>query len=446
MKSNNKASEVSGLPTHEGGNAGKEPPEQQLRRIMACLMLFEDTFYESADDIAKNVSDLVSRVSMESICSIAKETRDRFKLRHAPLYLVCEALGKNRGRANDRNILGRTIAEVIQRADELAEILAIYWRNGRKPIPRQLKAGIAKAFPKFSAYQLAKYNRDAEIKLRDALFLSHAKPKDQEQAEVWKKLINGTLESPDTWEVQLSAGKDKRETFTRLIKEGKLGYLALLRNLRNMEESGVDSSIVHKALLEGAEGSKALPYRFVAAARFAPSYAATLSDAMLKAIANEEKLGGKTAILVDVSGSMTAPLSSKSQMDRIDAASALAVLLRAITPECRVFQFGTSCREVAAHNGLGLIEAIRDNHVGRGTEIGGSISYALNKFPSCERMFVITDMQSHDSVGRTVKRGYYINVAPYKPALPTLGGKWNIFSGFSERIIDFVREYERGNG
>lgn len=108
--------------------------------------------------------------------------------------------------------------------------------------------GLGDAFPKVSAYQLAKYNRRNPVKLRDVLFLSHAKPKDDEQKAVWKQLVDGTLPSPDTWELELSAGKDKRETWTRILNEKKLGALALLRNLRNMTEAQVDDALIRSSL------------------------------------------------------------------------------------------------------------------------------------------------------------------------------------------------------
>ena len=102
------------------------------------------------------------------------------------------------------------------------------------PLSGQVKKGLAAAFPKFDEYQLAKYDRGGPIKLRDVLFLCHAKPRDAAQAGVWKKLIWGRLTTPDTWEVALSSGADKREAWERLLRENKLGALALLRNLRNM--------------------------------------------------------------------------------------------------------------------------------------------------------------------------------------------------------------------
>ena len=431
------------IQTHEGAPAVKEAAEKELTRTVSCLMLFEETFYESGEGTAKRINELCEQVSITFLCTLAVKARTDLKLRHAPLYLMTRALAK-KGSVAERNLIGQTISDVIQRADELSEILAIYWKDGRKKVPRQLKAGIAKAFRKFSAYNLAKYNRDGAVKLRDALFISHAKPKDAEQAATWKKLAEKTLEAPDTWEVSLSAGADKKETFTRLLTEKKLGYMALLRNLRNMEESGVDRPLVEAALLAGASESKALPFRFVAAARFAPSFAATLSDAMLAAIDASDKLMGKTALLVDVSGSMDGELSAKSKLSRVDAACALAVLLREITPMTRVFQFGTRCREIPAYRGMGLVDAIKDNKVDHGTEIGFAVAYTLKAFPDLERMFVVTDMQSMDSVlYKGGFKGYYINTAPYEPAMPTFGGQWTIISGFSERIVEWVREEER---
>ena len=109
------------------------------------------------------------------------------------------------------------------------------------------------------------------MRLRDVLFLVHAKPKDAEQEKVWKQLVDGTLASPDTWEVSLSGGKDKRETFERLIAEKKLGGLALLRNLRLMQNADVPRAVIAGAI-EAMRTDRVLPYRFIAAARYAPDF------------------------------------------------------------------------------------------------------------------------------------------------------------------------------
>jgi 60 kDa SS-A/Ro ribonucleoprotein len=137
-------------------------------------------------------------------------------------------------------LLSKTMGRVLQRADEPAEFLALYWKDRKQPLSKQVKRGLAWSMRRFSEYDLARYNRDSEITPRDVLFMSHARPKDEAQAALWKKLAANELATPDTWEVQLSAGADKKETFERLIREKKLGYFALIRNLRNMEQAGVD--------------------------------------------------------------------------------------------------------------------------------------------------------------------------------------------------------------
>src|ERR1051325_199603 len=213
------------------------------------------------------------------------------KLRHVPLLLV-RVMARQK---THRHLVGDTLATVIQRADELAEFVAIYWKDGRVPLSGQAKKGLAAAFPKFDEYQLAKYDRGGPIKLRDVLFLSHAKPRDAAQAGVWKKLIWGRLTTPDTWEVALSSGADKREAWERLLREQKLGALAVLRNLRNMREAKVDEALVQGAI-EGMNTKRVLPFRFLAAARYAPQWEETLEKAMLKSVAEVEKLPGKTAV------------------------------------------------------------------------------------------------------------------------------------------------------
>src|ERR1700731_733686 len=302
--------------THEGTPTRRLSPEIQLRRSVLACLLWENQFYEDGVAIAGRIAELVPKVAAEKVAALAIEARERMKLRHAPLLIVREMARHKTHRAP----VSETLAEVIQRADELAEFVAIYWKDGRVPLSAQVKKGLAAAFPKFDEYQLAKYDRGGPIKLRDVLFLSHAKPRDDQQAGVWKKLIWGRLAVPDTWEVALSAagadnGVSKREAWTRLVTENKLGALALLRNLRNLREAGVDEKLVLSAL-ESMNTQRVLPFRFLAAARYAPQWEPALEAAMLKCVAEQPKLAGKTVLLVDVSGSMMAPLSRRSEMLR----------------------------------------------------------------------------------------------------------------------------------
>ena len=311
------------------------------------------------------------------------------------------------------------------------------------PLSAQVKKGLAAAFPKFDEYALAKYDRGGPIKLRDVLFLAHAKPRDEAQAEVWKRLIAGELTAPDTWEVALSSGADKREAWERLLREQKLGALALLRNLRNMREVGVDESLV-LAALGSMNTARVLPFRFLAAARYAPQWEEVLEQAMLKCVGSQgkaqEKLTGKTIVLVDVSGSMTAPLSQRSELQRTDAAYGLAVLLREIGEKVAVFSFSDSLVEVPARRGFALRDAIDNSQRHNGTQLGKAVT-ELNHKHGYDRLIVITDEQAHDTVPAPRGKGYVINVASYKNGVGY--GKWTHIDGWSESVVEYIRTLEQ---
>lgn len=421
--------------TDEGGRAfAHQTPLQELERAVSTCLLFEDTFYESGNDIADRIAALCQQVKPADIAALAVKARTDLKLRHVPLFLCVQLLKHKAGK-----IAGTTIEHVVQRPDEMGELIALYRKEKRAPLAAQLKKGLARAFVKFSAYQLGKWNRDAAVKVKDVMFLVHPKPKDAEQAAIWKQLIDGTLEAPDTWEVALSSGADKKATWERLLTERKLGYLALLMNLRNMSEVGVDSSLIEKSLREGAPTSKALPFRFLSAYKHAPQYAQALSDAMELAVSGS--LPGKTAVLLDVSGSMNSPLSMKGVLLRYEAAAALAVLVRGLSPSCRVFLYSSQCAEVPNLKGLGIIDVIK-RHVGGGTQTEAAVRYVNMLCKELDRMILLTDEQAHDGLCVSVaKYAYLINVAPYKPGLDT-GSSWVRINGWSERVIDWMLLHE----
>ena len=424
-----------GARTHEGAPARNISPELQLRRSVLACLLWESQFYEDGVEIAGRIAELVPKVAAQKVAALAVEGRERMKLRHAPLLLVREMARHKTHRA----LVSETLAQIIQRADELAEFVAIYWKDGRVPLSGQVKKGLAAAFPKFDEYQLVKYERGGPIKLRDVLFLCHAKPRDQAQADVWKRLVSGSLTTPDTWEVALSSGADKREAWERLLREQKLGALALLRNLRNMREVGVDESLVLSAL-GSMSTARVLPFRFLAAARYAPQWEEALEQAMLKCVAETEKLPGKTIVLVDVSGSMTAPLSRRSEMQRTDAAYGLAVLLREIAEKVAVYSFSDNLVEVPARRGFALRDAIDVSQRHNSTQLGNAVE-KLNRNEKCDRLIVITDEQAHDKVQAPSGKGYLINVASYKNGVGY--GKWMHIDGWSEAVIEYIRALEQ---
>jgi hypothetical protein len=428
--------------THEGARGRAFAPEQELRRALMNCMLWEDQFYEDGVSIAERIGALVPKLEAETVAAMAIEAREDMKLRHAPLLIVRE-MARHEGH---KALVAATLERVIQRPDELTEFLAIYWSDALGPMQQrktravsaQAKKGLARAFAKFDAYQLAKYNRDGAVRLRDVLFLVHAKPKDAAQEKLWKQLVDGELAPPDTWEVSLSGGADKKETFERLIAEGKLGALALLRNLRGMLHAGVTKKTIAKAL-DAMRADRVLPYRFIAAAQHAPELEPELEHAMLRAIEGHARLPGKTRLLIDVSGSMDVAISGRSEMRRLDAACGLAVLAREICDDVEVFTFSNDVKKVAPRRGFALRDAIVSSQPHMGTELGKAVTQ-VDK--AGVRLIVFTDEQSHDRVGAPKHVGYMVNVASYRHGVGM--GDWRRIDGFSEKILDWIIAVEAG--
>lgn len=420
--------------THEGAVAQKASVKLDLRRTVLTCMLWEDTFYEKGSDIAKRLAALVAESKPEVVAALAIEAREKMQLRHVPLFLVRE-LARRKGAGT---LVAETLERVIQRADELGEFVALYWKERKQPLSAGVKRGLASAFVKFDAYHLAKYDRDAKVKLRDVLFLCHAKPKNAEQAEVWKKLVEVTLESPDTWEVALSAGKDKRETWRRLLSEGKVGGLAVLRNLRLMLASGVEPKLIRERLDKGV--ARALPFRFVTAARYAPKLEDAIEQAMLKGIADIEKLAGSTGLVIDVSGSMNYKLSKKGETTRMDAAAGLAILLREKADEFSIATFSDACVELPPRRGFALRDAIVKSQAHSGTYLKRALTelHGKGEWREPDRVIVITDEQSHDGIlPAWTPRAYVVNVAPYRHGI-SYGNGWTHIDGWSERVLDYI--------
>lgn len=437
--------------THEGGAAVPAADyEAALRRsVMACL-LWENQFYEDGVAIAQRIADLVHKVNPIKVHDMAIEARSAMKLRHAPLLLMRELARHPQLEPHERWLVRDGLEKVIQRADELAEFLAIYWagNNKKRTLSAQVKKGLGRAFTKFNEYGLAKYDqKDAKVKLRDALFLSHAKPKDPEQAALWKRLIDGELAVPDTWEVALSAtkGEGKKEEWERLLHEEKLFALALLRNLRNMIQAGVNPSLIEGAVVK-SDMRRVLPFRFIAAARYAPFLEPVLGDKMVESAKGLGKLAGSTAILVDVSGSMENSLSARhgrttQPVQQMDAAAGLAVILREVCERVRIFSFSQQLVEIPVRRGFALRDAIVRSQQHGGTYLGSALEKAKT-IDHFDRTIVVTDEQSHEPVGPPAGKGYMMNVASFQYGVGF--GDWTRITGFSESLIQYIVAVETG--
>ena len=408
--------------------------ERQLKRVTLAAMLWENQFYLDGKSHAELVKELVAKVSPQKVQTLAEEARTKFKLRHIPLLLARELARHGKLQAN-------ALTYIIQRPDEMSEFLSLYWQEGKTAVSNQVKKGLAACFNKFNEYQLAKWNKNsAAIKLRDVMFLSHPKPQSAEQAALFKRIAEDSMVTPDTWETQLSAGADKCGTFTRLMTEKKLGALAFLRNLRNMRDSGVADSLIRQ-YAQTVDVSKVLPFRYIAAARIVPQYEDMLEEMMFRSLATHQKIPGKTVLVIDVSGSMFGTkISSKSDLDRFDAAAALAILCREVCEQVEIYSFSENAKRVAPRRGFALREAISSSQNHGGTYLGRAMQ-TINANGGYDRCIVFTDEQSYDRPGNPLGKGYVVNVASYQNGVNH--NAWTEINGFSEAVVDYIQALEQ---
>jgi uncharacterized protein with von Willebrand factor type A (vWA) domain len=179
-----------------------------------------------------------------------------------------------------------------------------------------------------------------------------------------------------------------------------------------------------------------LPFRYVAAARAAPRFEPWLDQALAEQVLEQPVLAGRTIILADVSGSMNAALSARSDLMRMDAAATLASI---VPGEVRVFTFANAVVEVPPRRGMAGVDAVKRSQSWGGTELGKAVRH-VNRLPH-DRLIVITDEQSHDAVPEpTARHAYMVNVASYRNGVGY--GRWTRVDGFSEAVLRFIAAHE----
>lgn len=425
--------------THEQGLAyGYMTDLEVLRRSVLSCFLWEDSFYEDGQSISDRIKSYVHKVRLTQASDLAIEAREEQNLRHAPLF-IARAMANHPDLSSCPFIVSKTLERVIQRPDELAEFLKIYWKDGKTPISAQVKKGLAAAFTKFNEYQLAKWNRKHEIKLKDVLFMCHARPKNKEQASLWERLVNDSLDIPDTWEVALSSGQDKKKTFERMLVNNTLPSYAFLANLRNMKESGVSKKLVSESL-SSYSFKKVLPFRFISAANSVPDWEDIIEEAFFKKIDDVDKIKGRTILLVDVSGSMSDLLSARSKLTKMEAATSLAILCKEACEDVSVYTFSSSLVNVPNRRGFGLKDAILKSQPHSSTFLWDALK-EIERSEKCDRLVVISDEQSSDTERSISFRSYMLNVASYENGV-SYRNNWTNISGWSDNAIKYIYEIE----
>lgn len=455
-----------------GAPAARQESLAILRRTVGGCFLWEDNFYTDGESTARAIARLIPECDAMSVAELAIATR-KTGLRHVPLFIASEMTRHEK----HKSLVEWLLADhLIKRADEVAEFLAIYWKEGKHPIAACAKRGLARAFQNFDEYEFAKYDRDNEIKIRDVLLLVHGFPGDKVKgytrkvrqstqhgapnagAELFRRIVDRTLTVPDTWETQLSAGKDKKETFERLIKDGKLGALAFIRNLRKMEEVGVSPDVIRYGF-DRIQPRMIFPFQFVKAGEHAPQWKRELEEMMFRSLADHPRLAGNTLLIIDVSGSMDDNLSAKGEVSRLDAAAALLMLA---CEACRhITIYATAGDDWANKHATRRLEPARGfawngqmltnlrNVIGGGGIFTRQCLEYIQKQESgstFDRIIVFSDSQDMDRGNKIPKPfgkyNYIVDVSAEQRGI-NYKGVWTAeVSGFSDGFLRFIYDHE----
>jgi 60 kDa SS-A/Ro ribonucleoprotein len=469
-------------------------PAMELYTAVATASL-SSQFYETANDKLIRIKELIAKNNASFVAKLAVYTREQMNLRTVPLVLTVELAKLQSG----NSIVSKLTNKVVNRADEITELLAYYALANQRTdvkklnkLSKQLQKGLAESFNKFDEYQFAKYNREAAIKLKDALFLVHPKAKDEAQQALFNKIVKDELQVPYTWETELSAlGQQKfdsmelkqaafRAKWEELIMSNKMGYMATLRNLRNILEAEVSNHALNKvcAYLSNATAvanSKQLPFRFLAAYRelkelkngSVSKVLNALEAAVLHSAANIAGYDENTKVVIaaDVSGSMQKTISAKSKVLLYDIGLMLSMLLQSRCENAITGMFGDKWKviNVPKNNVLANVQEFysREGEVGYSTNGYLVIKDLLQRNKVVDKVMMFTDCQLWNSTGSNENIAQlwkqYKHIAPNaKLYLFDLAGYGNVplsvkqhdvylIAGWSDKIFDVLAAIENGS-
>lgn len=460
-----------GFVPHEAGAVQKLAPVAELRRLVSCCLLGEDQFYLGGQQVKDLILARCAEVDCVTIADIALEARTELGLRHVPLLLLVHLTWRHDGGAK---AIARVAGAILRTPKDAMDLVALNWGLTGKPgvLPNSFKRAIRDSFARWSEYQLQKYatlDKNVSVRLRDLMFLTHANPNVFKVAKIdplemggfdatlshtadarealFRSIADDTVRAPDTWESALSVpGADKRAVWERLLSENKLGALALVRNLRNMESVGVTPALVIAAM-ERVKAADVWPWQALAAAREAPAYGHALDTIMLRSAGSLPRLPGDTGVLVDLSGSMDAGLSAKGTMKRRDAACGLAVVLREVCASMSLATFTTTMQPMLGHQprGTTLAQKIAHNQPAGGTNLGLAVRDFLAGFPNVSRLVVLTDEQAQDTIAtRPGVPIYVVNLASTQRGMDWHGPVTRI-NGWSGGVIRWLAQEVAGS-
>jgi hypothetical protein len=331
---------------------------------------------------------------------------------------------------------------IAQRADEPLQVFAAYMSLFGKPLPNSLKRGLADALAKKNEWEHVRYSvggPGVHPSTKD-MFLMIAREGDWPVSkELFEYLVNDNIVNPEKtpiaaarkalvdckdfnsakelilkarapWEVVLSQFGNKKEVWEFMIDNNLVGYMAPLRNLRNIEDIKISDShkkIVKDKLVNGAVSSKQLPFRFLAARKnTTQNWTASAIDlAFNESVANVPIIPGKTLVIMDRSGSMNCLVSGKSQMTCKEVAATLGAILakRMGTDNVTLYAFADRCAEIKfsdADSVMNIVDNINKTYVGGSTYAQLPVLEAIQKGAKFDRMILLSDMQCYTETSR----------------------------------------------
>ncbi len=476
---------------HEDAKAFVMSPEMELYTAVVTTGL-NDSFYEAGNTRLERIKTLIEKCSPEFIARLAIYARTEMNLRSIPMVLSVELAKKTSG----NSLVSRTVNRVVLRADEITEMLAYYQiANERTEIKKlnklskQIQKGLIGAFNNFDEYQFAKYNRNAAVKLKDALFLVHPKAKNAAQQAIFNKIASDSLDTPYTWETELSAlGKNRfaneaaralavTRKWEEMIESKKIGYMAMLRNLRNILEANVSAKHIelvcdYLANEKAVLNSRQLPFRFLSAYRELKSIKSSFTSAMLDALENAVMCSAKnikgfgfdTSIVIacDVSGSMQKPVSARSTVLLYDIGLMLAMLLQSQCKNVTTGMFGDTYKVINMPKQNVLANVMeyyrREGEVGYATNGYLVIDDLIRQRKVTDKVMIFTDTQmwNNNNTNSTFANSWsrYKEIAPdAKLYLFDLAGystqpvdvRQNdvyLLAGWSDKIFDILSGME----
>jgi 60 kDa SS-A/Ro ribonucleoprotein len=459
---------------HEGEKAYELKDKERLVTGVLTCFVNEPKFYkDTTPDIIKTARAL-AKTDPDFVAKLAVYTRKEFHMRTISQVLVAE-LAKN---AQGSSAVRKAVRGVIERPDDMIGLIAYHldtWgpRKKNNPIPRSMRRGIADAFPKFDEYQLGKYKAlSQEVKLRDVLLIARPKPETEEQAVLWKKLIENTLEVPETRETILSEKGQSKEVWEEFIDGGKMGYMAMLRNLKNMLDNKISDNHLAKVILKLADPvqikkSKQLPFRFFTAYKMLETQCNgtrtglvldALAEAIKHSFENLPPFEGTTAVICDESGSMTwSGPSKESIIKMIDIGNLLGAGLSAYTKKGIAIPFGDTAKIVhlsKTSNIFDNMSKLVNSGVGHSTHLIAALNQIDKLDTSVDRIVVFTDCECYGGDVQRWANAYRAKVNPNlwihtidlqgHGTTQFIGEKTNIVAGWSEKVLDLIYQVENG--